>query len=101
MATAGCVGDLNGDGVVTVAELVAAVNSALNGCAVDPTPTATPTMAEACGVGCSGPCYLGDPRDCPCPDTCTEFLHCGAGPGVDLCADRAGCVAALCPGADQ
>jgi hypothetical protein len=35
---AACPGDLNGDGTVTINEIITAVNAALNGCAADPCP---------------------------------------------------------------
>jgi hypothetical protein len=48
-----CPGDLNGDGQVTVAELITAVNSALYGCSghntpTPPTPTPTPPPVTGC-----------------------------------------------------
>jgi hypothetical protein len=44
--TAGCPGDLDGDGMVTVDEIIKAVNAALVGCPMGPTPT--PTPVEQC-----------------------------------------------------
>lgn len=38
MAPAACPGDLDGDGIVTVNEIITAVNAALNGCPADPCP---------------------------------------------------------------
>ena len=94
-AHASCIGDTNGDGRVTVDEIVAVVNEALVGCAADPTPT--PTIEQACGVVCSGPCYSGQPGSCPCRAFCLELPSCG----TDLCDDDdatfARCKAALCP----
>lgn len=42
-AAAQCCGDCNGDGEVTINELITAVNSALGQCVAGPTPTALPT----------------------------------------------------------
>ncbi len=45
-----CPGDLNGDGQVTVDEVVRSVDAALNGCGPAPTPTAPPQCATRfCG----------------------------------------------------
>jgi hypothetical protein len=41
-----CPGDLNGDGEVTVDEIVTAVNAALEGCPTPPKPTPTPTRSS-------------------------------------------------------
>jgi hypothetical protein len=66
-SSAQCDGDLNGDGQVTIDEILRVVNSALMGCAaVEPTPTATPcdqvytcTCANGCGACGAG----GDPGE--------------------------------------
>lgn len=49
-ARAACPGDTNGDRVVTIDEIISAVNAALYGC--EPPPTPTPTSAP---VGCPVP----------------------------------------------
>ena len=41
-----CPGDLNGDGEVTIDEILRAVNAALDGCPAAPTPTPQPPCAE-------------------------------------------------------
>jgi hypothetical protein len=49
-ASGQCLGDFNGDGMVTINEIIIAVNNSLNGCQdVGPTPTPTP-MAGVCPI---------------------------------------------------
>jgi hypothetical protein len=87
---------------VPITCIIEAMNNALyDGCG-DPTPTATPTFAQQCGVGCSGSCYFGEAGACSCGDAnnCVEFLHCGTHQGVDLCYNApqyAACLQQLCP----
>ena len=112
-------GDCDGNGRVTVNEVITCVDidlgtATLDACPAYQCPSAVkveipcllivvnnllypPTVAEQCGVGC-----YSDPSRCP--DTCTEVLDCGSDrPGTDLCDDSpeqfAFCLAQLCPGA--
>ena len=63
-ASAQCLGDFNGDGVVMINEIIIAVNNSLNGCqGVGPTPTPTP-MAGACPIDFSNDNSQDGTPDC-------------------------------------
>jgi hypothetical protein len=89
-----CAGDLNGDGEVTVDEIITAVNSALNGCpAVMPTPC-TLVFTCTCGSAFCGSCGVGgDPGDV------RENVSCPA--ANDICLYKDGpCNNPAVPGCD-
>ncbi len=50
LATAQCCGDCNGDGQVTINELITAVNSSLGVCGGGPTPTPTVLSSDQCPI---------------------------------------------------
>ena len=75
-----CPGDADGDGVVTVDDIVMAVNSALYGCAPTPTPTRTPTPGPSDCCQDDGVC--GPPRDGACSIGAVIYgAACGGGTG--------------------
>jgi hypothetical protein len=76
LAQAQCAGDLDGDGQVTIEEIIVAVNNALSGCPdveVTPTPDVTSTFTPT-------PTMSGSPDEevtpTPSPTPCTTVFTC-------------------------
>ena len=106
-----CPGDINGDGVTTVDEIVASVNAALNGCAEpQPTPTCPPPSAgrtctpyeiyscatdnHGCPV-CECCNFEGFPGCCQLSNGCFDLAN--GGGAAECVANRHGSVFAGCP----
>lgn len=66
-------GDANGDGQIDISEVISAVNNALYGCLVEPTPTPTP---QCNSVPCGGSCLIYPP--CTPGTVCPQYVLLGA-----------------------
>lgn len=89
-----CQGDLNLDGQVTVAEIIVAVNNALQGCSA--TPEQLGCIASG-GTVSTGPCCTGAPDF---PDTCS-IGSCGCAPQFSSDVSICNCGSGTCFSRDQ